>query len=102
MSRFQQFEHSLAQKCTAVLFALLMVGFGFVQAVHVHNAEAGQPSPATHCSLCVVAHSAALITPVSTAPTQVANAVKIAVLEPQLQSHLHATRSNIRPPPQDL
>jgi hypothetical protein len=102
MNQVHQLERSPAQKCTAVLFALLMVGFGFVQAVHVHDAPAGQTSPATHCSLCVVAHSAALITPVSAAPAQVADAVKIAVLEPQLQSRLRATLSYIRPPPQNL
>ena len=40
-----------------------MAGFGFVQAVHVHDALAGQSSPASHCSVCVAAHNAVLITP---------------------------------------
>src|SRR5271167_1373706 len=97
-----QLKPSQFQKWTALLFVLVMAGFGFVQAVHVHDAVAGQTSPASHCSLCVVAHSAALLTPASAAPMQVTDSAKIAVLEPQLQSHLHVTSSNIRPPPQNL
>ncbi len=102
MKLWLQFDRFPWKKYTAALFVLLMAGFGFVQAVHVHDALVGQASPPSHCSLCVAAHSAALITPVSAAPAQVADAVKIAVLEPQLQSRLHPALSNIRPPPQDL
>ena len=98
----RQFGSSPLQKCTAVLFVLVMAGFGFVQAVHVHDALAGQASPAPHCSLCVVAHNAALLTPANAAPAQVTDSANIAVLEPQLQSHLHASSSYIRPPPQYL
>jgi hypothetical protein len=90
------------QKWTALLFVLVMAGFGFVQAVHVHDAVAGQTAPASHCSLCVVAHSAALITPPSAAPAQVSDSAQLVVLEPQLQSRLHVTSSYIRPPPQNL
>ena len=68
MSRKHQFNSKLLQKWTAVFFALVMAGFGFVQAVHVHDAVAGQTSPASHCSLCVVAHSAAVASPVNAAP----------------------------------
>ena len=102
MSLPLQFERSPQRKCLAVLFVLVMVGFGFVQAVHVHDVLAKQTSPASHCSLCVVAHSAASITPASAAPMPVTDSAKIAVLEPQLQSQLHVTSSNIRPPPQNL
>ena len=97
-----QLRPSPFQKWTALLFVLVMAGFGFVQAVHVHDQLAGQASPTSHCSLCVVAHNAALITPASAAPAQVTETAQIAVLEPQLQSHLHATSSYIRPPPQNL
>jgi hypothetical protein len=102
MKPLRQFERSLLQQCTAVLFVLLMLGFGFVQAVHVHDARVGQNSPASHCSLCVVAHSGVLLAPATVAPTQVSDSTKVAELETQLQSHLHDTHSNIRPPPQNL
>jgi hypothetical protein len=81
---------------------LVMVGFGFVQAVHVHDALTSQSSAASHCSLCMVAHSAAVITQASSAPALVQQSVRLAVPEPQLQSQLHVTSSYIRPPPQDL
>jgi hypothetical protein len=97
-----QFERSWSQKCTAVLFVLLMAGFGFVQAVHVHDALVGQSLPASHCSLCVVAHSGVLLTPATVAPAQVYDSTQVAELETQLQSHLEVTHSNIRPPPQYL
>ncbi len=62
MKEDPQFGRPLFQKWTAVFFVLVMAGFGFVQAVHVHDALTSQSAPASHCSLCVVAHSAALIT----------------------------------------
>ena len=102
MKFWLQFDRFPWKKCTAVLFVLLMVGFGFVQAVHVHEALAGQSSPASHCSLCVVAHSGVLLTPATVAPVQVSDSTKIAELETQLQSHLEVPHSNIRPPPQYL
>jgi len=102
MNAICQLERPLLRKCTALLFVLVMAGFGFVQAVHVHDALASQSSPASHCSLCVVAHSAAVVTPVSSAPAPSQESARIAVLEPQLQSRLHVTSSDIRPPPQDL
>ena len=102
MKLFVHFERSRLQKCTAALFVLLMAGFGFVQAVHVHEALVGQSSPASHCSLCVVAHSGVLLTPAAVAPAQVSDSAKIAELETQLRSHLEVAQSNIRPPPQNL
>ena len=102
MKLWLQFDRLPWKKCTAALFVLLMVGFGFVQAVHVHDALAGQASPPTHCSLCMVAHSGVLLTPAAVAPTQISESTKVAELEVQLQSHLHETHSNIRPPPQNL
>jgi len=102
MKPLLQFDRGSLQKWTAVFFVLVMAGFGFVQAVHVHDAQAGQTSPVSHCSLCVVAHSAALITATSIAPVQVSDSVRLVVLEPQLQSQLHVTSSYIRPPPQVL
>jgi hypothetical protein len=73
-----------------------------VQAVHVHDAVAGQSSPASHCSLCVAGHNAAVITPVNAAPAPVMESAVLAVSEPQLQSRLQVPSSYIRPPPQNL
>jgi hypothetical protein len=97
-----QTGRTLPQKWMAVFFVLVMAGFGFVQAVHVHDAPASQSAPASHCSLCVVAHSAALITQGSTAPAPVFDSARLVVLEPQLLSRLQVASSYIRPPPQDL
>lgn len=102
MNAIRQLERPLLQKWTALAFVLVMAGFGFVQAVHVHDALASQNSPASHCSLCVVAHSAAVVTRVNAAPAPVQQSARLAVLEPQLQSQLHVTFSYIRPPPQGL
>jgi hypothetical protein len=102
MKEFRQFDRPRLQKWTALLFVLVMAGFGFVQAVHVHDALASQSAPASHCSLCVVAHSAALVSRVSAAPAPVLNSARLAVLEPQLLSRLQVASSYIRPPPQDL
>ena len=102
MSRNHQFKYPPLQKWTAVLFVLVMAGLGFVQAVHVHDALAGQNSPASHCSLCVAAHNAAAISPAHAAPALVAESAMLVLLEPQLQSRLRVGSSFIRPPPQNL
>ncbi len=97
-----QTRHSLPQKWMAAFFALVMIGFGFVQAVHAHETGPIQSSAASHCPLCVVAHSAAIITPTSSAPAPVLQVAQLAVVEPQLRSHLQIASSYIRPPPQNL
>ena len=102
MSAKPQFEPPMLQKCTALFFVLVMAVFGFVQAVHVHDALAGQASPASHCSLCMVAHSAAVVTRASVAPTPVLEADMLATSEPQLESRLQVASSFIRPPPENL
>ncbi len=99
----RQFERSLLKQCATVAFVLLMLGFGFVQAVHVHDVLAGQTSPpASHCSLCVMAHNAVLISPVGVAPLPIATADVLTAIEPQLESRLQVSSSYIRPPPQSL
>lgn len=103
MKPLRQFERSLLRQCAAVAFVFLMLGFGFVQAVHVHDALASQTSsPASHCSLCVVAHNAVLISPPSAAPLPALSAALLEAGEPQLESRLQFTSSFIRPPPQSL
>ena len=102
MKPFFQTGRTLPQKWMAAFFVLVMIGFGFVQAVHVHDSEAAQSNVASHCPLCVVAHSTAIITPTSCAPAPVLEVAQLAVLEPQLQSHLQVASSYIRPPPQSL
>lgn len=102
MKFWLQFDRLPWKKCTAALFVLLMAGFGVVQAVHVHDALAGQTSSASHCSLCVAAHQTAAITPVSAAPVPVVETFVAELLQPQLDSRLQAGASFIRPPPQGL
>jgi hypothetical protein len=91
------------QRCIALLCVLVIAGFGFVQAVHVHDELAGQTSsPASHCSLCAVAHSAVLISPAGVAPLPVVATSMFAASEPQLLSQLQVAPSYIRPPPFSL
>ena len=42
MKEDPQFGRPLFQKWTALFFVLVMAGFGFVQAVHVHDALTSQ------------------------------------------------------------
>ena len=103
MKPLRQFERSLLRQCTAVAFVLLMLGFGFVQAVHVHDALAGQTSsPASHCSLCVVAHHAAAVVPVTVAPLPMVEEAVLSAAAPQPESRLQVGATFIRPPPQTL
>jgi len=102
MKPLPHMHHHLLKKLTAAFFVLVVAGFGFVQAVHVHEALAGQASPTTHCSLCVVAHSAAVVTPVNAVPLPVAASALLVAAAPQLESQLHVASSFIRPPPQSL
>jgi hypothetical protein len=102
MSRERQLIYSPLQKWSAVFFVLVMAGFGFVQAVHVHAAVAGQASPTSHCPLCVVARNAAVITPASVAPAPPVESAVLVVSEPQLRSRLQIVSSFIRPPPDNL
>ena len=102
MKPLRQLDGSPLRKWTAVLFVLVMAGVGFAQAVHVHDTNAGQTSPASHCSLCVAAHHAAVITPVNAAQAPVIASVVLVQSEPQLLSRLQVAFSFIRPPPQSL
>lgn len=102
MSCHSRFAKPRVRKWTAVFFALVVAGFGFVQAVHAHDAVAGRTSPASHCSLCVAAHNAAVVTAAGAAPLPVLRSARIAIPEPQLQSRLQLPSSFIRPPPQNL
>jgi predicted PurR-regulated permease PerM len=98
MRPLQTFDHRL-KKYAAVFFALLIAGFGFVQAVHVHDTLTKQSSPASHCSLCVIAHSAAVVTPAGTFLAPIVESAPLAVSDPQLRSQLQLASSFIRPPP---
>jgi len=97
MPPLQTITHRL-KKYVAVLFVVLIACFGFVQAVHVHDTLAKQSSPASHCSLCVIAHSAAVVTAAGSLAPIVRSAL-LAVSDPQLRSQLQVASSFIRPPP---
>jgi len=102
MKPFYQLDRRMLRKFTAAFFVLVIAGFGFVQAVHVHDALARPTSSASHCSLCVVAHGAAVITRAGTALAPFVESAAVAVSDAQLQSHLEVASSFIRPPPQSL
>jgi len=102
MKFWRQLDRFPWKKCTAALFVLLIAGFGFVQAVHVHDALLGQSSAPSHCSLCVAAHQAAAITPVSAAPVPRVEATIAELSQPQSDSRLQVGALFIRPPPQTL
>jgi hypothetical protein len=102
MKPLQQLDRRMVKKFTAAFFVLVMAGFGFVQAVHVHDALAARTSPPSHCSLCVVSHSAAVVTAVNAAIAPVVESAAVSASEPQLRSHLEVASSFIRPPPQNL
>jgi hypothetical protein len=102
MKPLRQFHGSPLRKWTAVFFVLVMTGFGYVQAVHAHDVLKEQTSPAAHCSLCVVAHSAAVTTPVSAVQAPIVESAAFVQADPQLQSRLQVPSAFIRPPPQSL
>lgn len=99
MKPLYQIDRRTLRKFTSAFFVLVIAGFGFVEAVHVHDAAAKQTSPASHCSLCVVAHNAAVVTPVNASLTPVVKSAPLALSDPQLQSQLQVASSSIRPPP---
>jgi len=102
MTPLRQFDRSPLQVVLAVTFAFVMVGFGLVQAVHVHNDFAKQTSPASHCSLCIAAHNTAAVVTTSSAPAPVLESAAVAVYETQFEPHIRIGASFIRPPPQSL
>jgi hypothetical protein len=102
MMSLRQTDRTPLQKSLAWLFALVIVGFGLVQAVHVHNDLAKQSAPASHCSLCLAAHHAAAVVPDHDAPAPALRASAVTLTESHLESQLRVGASFIRPPPQTL
>jgi hypothetical protein len=102
MSCQGQLAKPQVRRWTAVFFALVVAGLGFVQAVHMHDVLAGGTSPASHCSLCVAAHNAAVVTAVSSAAAPVVESTALVIPAPQSTSRLQLGTSFIRPPPSNL
>ena len=102
MSLLSQFDRSSLQKYLAVWFVLVIAAMGVVQAVHVHDAMARQTSPASHCSLCVVAHNAAVVTPAGSTPTPATEASLADIFMTEFERQSQVCASFIRPPPQAL
>lgn len=102
MKPSRQFDRLPFQKWIALLFVLVVAVFGVVQAVHVHD---GLPtgddsgSPASHCLICVAAHSVPVVTTVSLSPVLTLTAGVIPESDPQLYSQLVIFSAFIRPPP---
>jgi len=82
---------------TLVHLGILRVRDGGLRLPTLHDAVAKQTSRASHCSLCVVAHNAAVVTPANAALAPVATSSPLAISGPQLQSQLQVASSSIRP-----
>jgi hypothetical protein len=87
------------RKLAAHLAIFALAAFAAVQVLHVHSSTQGNPATATHCSVCVVSHSAARPS------TPVVQSVVLAVRvvepgsDPQTKSRLDVEPTFIRPPP---
>ena len=102
MPLLRQLDRSPLQKSLAVVFALAMVGLGFVQAVHVHEDLARQSTPPSHCSLCVAAHHAVAVVTTGGATVPLVQAAVVTPVETPRESCVQIGASFIRPPPQIL
>jgi len=102
MTLLRQFDRSPLQKCLAVVFALAIIGLGFVQAVHAHDDLANQTTPPSHCSLCVAAHHAVVVVTTGSAPVLLQETEFVTPPQVQRESFLSLGGSFIRPPPQNL
>ena len=103
MKRKSQFERSLFQTWTVLLFVLVIAGFSFVQAAHMHGGATERPDPvASHCSLCLAVHGAAVVSEVGSAPEPTFHSTILLLSEPQFELRLRVATSFIRPPPQSL
>jgi len=102
MKLSNQFDRPAFQRWGALLLVLVVAVFGFAEAVHVHDSLApdhGPTAPATHCLICVTAHSVPVITAISITPVLAYTATVIATVDPQLRSCLVISTAFIRPPP---
>ena len=100
-----QYDRERFRKWSVLLLALVLAVFAMVQVVHSHDGMAsddGSSSAATHCSICVAAHSVPLPVAVSFLPVLAFCCDSIAAAEPQLGSQLRIQSAFIRPPPQTL
>jgi len=102
MTLLRQLDRSPGQKCLAVVFALAMLGIGFVQAVHVHDDLARQSTPPSHCSLCVAAHNPVAVVSTGGAPLPVVESAPVLPAETPREAFLSIGAAFIRPPPQVL
>jgi len=105
MKPTSQFDHERLRQWGALFLVLVVAVFGFVQAVHVHDgltADDNPQSAATHCLICVAAHSAPVVTTVSFAPVLAYTATVTPVADPQLDAQLVIHSAFIRPPPLSL
>ena len=102
MKPFSQYDRERFRKRSALFLALVLAVFAVVQVAHAHDglaSDEGSGSAATHCSICVAAHSAPQVTTISFAPILAFSATVAPVQDPQLESQLAVPSSFIRPPP---
>ena len=101
MKHHNQFVGSGVRRWAALFFVLVVVAFGFAQAVHLHGLSAtDDPNSATaRCTTCVASHSVAVVANISFAPVLHFQLGTVAASEPQLESRLEVFSSYSRPPP---
>ena len=105
MQSARQFGRGGLFRLGAVFLALVMAVCGFVQAVHMHDGlltDGNPKSTASHCLICVAAHSAPLAATVSFVPIPLHSVAIGPLADPQLQSRLIIFSASIRPPPRVL
>lgn len=103
MQQKNQFDRGPAQKWAAWLFVLVIAAFGLVQTVHQHKGlTESSGSASNHCSVCLAAHTEAVVFAVSVAPAPEVSAETPQLCEPQRESQLQIAQSFIRPPPLSL
>jgi hypothetical protein len=95
----RQFDSAWWRLWIAGFMALLIVGMGFVQSIHLHNELAPHHAAHSHCALCVISHSPAVVTAARSAPAPVSDFAAFTAAEPQLHSRLLIASAFIRPPP---
>src|SRR5215475_1157176 len=99
MRLVRQFDSSPWRRLTACAVIILIACLGFVESVHLHQELAPSRAARSHCALCVLSHSPAVITAVRSAPVPVPDYTSLQSVEPQLRSRLLVSFVFIRPPP---
>jgi len=95
----RQFDSAPWRLWVAGSLALLIASLGFVEAIHLHQEFAPHDTAHTHCALCAISHSPAVVTAARSAPEPVSDFTASTTAQPHLRSRLLVPSTFIRPPP---